>query len=154
MSPLSNLKGVLIVLPIANCQHIIYLPLNRTNARKPFRTSDKVAPAKLRSTSETQSTGLGWMGAMLTQGCARFAIILLSTRYSGVSPRSIFTLLNCNCLFKLEILWCLNSKFLWVHLKFQQNEHTPGVITQAKIRRCCSYSDLTFLKKNVILFSS
>ena len=25
--------------------------------------------------------------------------------------------LHCNCLFKLYILWCLNSKFLWVHLK-------------------------------------
>ena len=35
----------------------------------------------------------------------------------GVCVWWIFTLLHCDCLFKLYILWHLNSKFLWVHLK-------------------------------------
>ena len=68
---------------------------------------------------------IGWISS-LKLGWARFAKILLSARYCGVCARLIFTLLHCNYLFKLYILWRLNSKFLWVHSKFQQNERTPG----------------------------
>ena len=63
-------------------------------------------------------------------GCARFPEFVqnFSERQIFYNLCSVaFTLLHCNCLFKLYILSLLNFKFLSVHSKFQQNEHTPGV---------------------------
>ena len=60
------------------------------------------------------------------QGCAHFTKILLCARYCGVLCSVDFShFKHCNCLFKLKFLWQLNSKFLWVHLKFQQKPVHP-----------------------------
>ena len=44
----------------------------------------------------------------------------------------VFLLKHWYCLFKLHVLWCLNSQFVHCQVKtwkIQQNEHTPGPFT-------------------------
>ena len=47
----------------------------------------------------------------------KFCKILVSARFCGVYARQLIMLLHWNYLFKLYILWRVNSQFLWVQLK-------------------------------------
>ena len=68
-------------------------------------------------------------GGGVCQGCARFAEIWLKYFEFQIlwSLSSVdFHTLTLQLPIQTPNLWRLNSKFLWLHLQFRQNEHTPG----------------------------
>ena len=69
-------------------------------------------------------------------------------KFYGVFALYILKTLHSNYLFKLYTLWCLNYKFLWVHWKFWQYEHTHGGLKFLWAKRCATERDMPGMEDN------